>query len=128
MTLVTGDVKTLFWDHVEGGHVGIPDSSPYQPIKNKVEAMLQGKTNPPGQHSAQRWAKAVVHDLLKPSPPTHVRRGYLATTMFWVSWFFPVWLFDWMFTRVSDLGRLKVILDSGGEKHAIDMQNYRKDK
>lgn len=116
MTLITGDVKTQFWDNVQGAHAGLPDSSPYQPIKAKAEAMMRGETNPPGQHSAEKWAKAVVNDLLKPHPPSHIRRGYLATTMSWVSWLTPSWLFDWMFTQVAELGKLKSALSAQERK------------
>ena len=72
--------------------------------------MMNGRTNPPGQHTAEKWAKAVVNDLLRSSPPVYIRRGHLATTMQFVSWLFPVWMFDWMFTLSSDLGKVKSML------------------
>lgn len=109
-------MKTHFWDNVQGAHVGIPDSSPYQLIKGKVEVVMRGEDHPPGQHSSEWWAKAAVDDLLKPNPPYFVRRGYLATTMSIVSWLFPTWLFDWLFTQTSDLGKLKTMLNSQEEK------------
>ena len=68
---------------------------------------MSGRTNPPGQHTADRWAKRVVKDLLRSSPPVHVRRGDLGTTLHLASWLFPVWLFDWLFTLSSDLAKLK---------------------
>ena len=105
-------MKTHFWDNTQGAHIGIPDSSSYQPIKNKVEAMMRGETNPPGQHSAERWAKAVVDDISRPNPASFVRRGYLATTMSILSSVLPTWLFDWMFKQTSNLGKLKTILNS----------------
>ena len=78
--------------------------------------MMLGKTNSPGQHSADQWAKAVVSDLLKHSPPKFVRRGYLATTMWLVSCLVPSWLLDWMFMQNSDLGRLKATLHAQESK------------
>jgi hypothetical protein len=80
--------------------------------------MMSGRTNPPGQHSADRWAKGVVKDMLRSSPPVYIRRGYLATTLYLVSWLFPVWLFDWLFTQSSDLWKLKSTLASRNSKKA----------
>lgn len=71
---------------------------------------MNGKTNPPGQHTGDKWAKAVVNDLLRSSPPVYIRRGYLATTMQFVSWLLPLRVFDWLFTLSSDLGKLKSML------------------
>lgn len=116
MTLVTGAVDTHFWDNAQGAHVGIPESSPYQPIKAKVEDMMKGKTNPPDQHSPERWAKSAVNDLLKSNPPRYVRRGYLATSMMILSWLLPVWVCDLLFRRTTDLGKLEAILSSQERK------------
>ena len=116
VTLVTGAVETPFWNNIEGGHVGIPDSSPYQPIKSRVEDMMVGNTKPTNQHTAERWAKAVANDLLKPNPPSHVRRGLYATVLLIVSWLSPSWLLDWGFTQSTHLGKLKSILDSQESK------------
>ena len=108
---MTGDVRTHFWD-VSGGHVGLPNSSPYQQIKAKAEGMMIGKHNPPGGHSAKRWAKAVANDLLKSSPPRYVRRGFVATTMMLLSWLCPIWLLDWMYSYNTGMGKLKSILEA----------------
>ena len=92
VTLVTGAVKTPFWNNVEGGHMGIPDSSPYQPIRSKVEDMMTGKTKPDRLPSPEKWAKAVANDLLRSNPPSYVRRGVYATIMPIISWLCPSWL------------------------------------
>ena len=68
---------------------------------------MNGKTNPPGQHTSDRWAASVVSDLLRSKPPVYVRRGYLATTMQFLSWLVPRWVFDWLFTKSSDLKKMK---------------------
>lgn len=78
--------------------------------------MMSGRSNPKGQHDAGRWARAVVVDLLQPSPPVHIRRGYLATTIRYVSWLFPVWLFDWLFTQSSELGKLRKMVEEEESK------------
>jgi hypothetical protein len=74
---------------------------------------MRGDTNPPGQHSRERWAAAVVRDLLQPRPSRFIRRGFLAWTMMVASLLMPVWLLDWAFTRTAKLGELKRILQSG---------------
>ena len=68
---------------------------------------MNGKTNPPGQHTSDRWAKSVVSDLLRSKPPVYVRRGYLAATMHFASLLVPRRVFDWLFTMSSDLQKMK---------------------
>lgn len=66
----------------------LPSASAYCcPFKDRAEVMMLGKTNPPGQHSAEQYAKNVVDELLRypESPPPFVRRVYLATSMWIVS-------------------------------------------
>jgi hypothetical protein len=116
IALVTGDVKTGFWKHVEGAYFGIPESSPYQLIKTKVEAMMRGETNPPGQHSRERWAAEVVNDLLRSNPSRYVRHGHFATTLWILSWLVPVWLLDYGFAKASGLSKLQVLLKESQEK------------
>ena len=149
VTLITGDVRTQFWNNAQGAHVALADTSPYQPIKAKVEPMMQGKTNPPGGHSAQDWARAVVDDLLgvrpclssrrgvvakmmwmlswlfpiwliQSAPPSYIHRGFLATTMSVVSWVTPSWVFDWAFMRTSDLTILKAKLNEESQQSKKD--------
>ena len=116
VALVTGDVKTEFWSNVQGAHQGIPETSAYLQIKDHVDAMMAGRTNPPGQHLREKWAKYVVDDLLKANPPLYVRKGYLATTMAWVTWLFPTWLFDLTFAQTSQSAKLKALLRSQEDK------------
>jgi len=103
---MTGDVSTHFWDNAQGAHSGLPTGSMYEPLKPTLEAMMKGQTNPPGKHSRQRWAKEVVDDLLTSSPPWHVRKGYLAITMWLVSWLVPYWVLDYLYGQVSELSKL----------------------
>lgn len=104
---MTGDVKTGFWSNASGSVSGLPASSPYAPIGSHVEKMMRGETNPPGQHSRERWAAAVVGDILRPTPGRFVRRGFVAWTMMIVSLLLPVWLMDWAFTKAAKLDELK---------------------
>ena len=77
---------------------GCRKTSLYWPIKDNVEAMMKGDTNPPGLTPARGWAKKVVSDVLKANPPAHVRRGYLAITMWLINWLMPFWMLDRLFT------------------------------
>jgi len=115
---MTGDVQTHFWDNVQGAYNGLPAASVYRPIKDKLEAMMKGETNPSGQHSRQRWAKEVVEDLLSASPSSHIRRGYLAKTMWVVSFLFPFWLLDFMYAQVAGLAKLSGTVEKHGYKKA----------
>ena len=107
VTLVTGAVRTDFWGHVQVDRVGIPRSSRYWPIRDKVDEIMTGKMDQSSHPSAEAWAKAVVSDLLSSSPPSHIHRGYLASATWWVSWLMPIWLLDWMFSQTTDLRKLK---------------------
>lgn len=122
VTLATGDVGTHFWDNAVGSKLGLPSSSLYMPIKDKIEAMMQGKTNPPGQHSPERWAKDVVNDLLR-SPAhaqSYIRRGYLAKTMWLLGWLAPYWALDWMYWKVAELDKLRRLVSEGEEENRKD--------
>jgi len=110
ISLVTGDVATGFWAHTPARETGLPAWSLYAPIRDHVERMIRGETNPPGGHSRQRWATAVARDMLNPHPSPFIRRGFLAWTMMMASLLIPVWLFDWVFTKASKLGELKSIV------------------
>jgi len=116
INLVTGDVSSDFWSHVSAAETGLPDSSPYVPIRAHVERMMRGETNPPGGHSRERWAAAVARDMLKPDPSRFVRRGFLAWWIMVASLLFPVCLFDWLFTKSAKLGELKGIVQSESVK------------
>ncbi|EMC99299.1 hypothetical protein BAUCODRAFT_398672 [Baudoinia panamericana UAMH 10762] len=107
VTLVTGDVRTQFWENARAASPRLAPDSPYEPIRAKAEAMMAGKTNPAGQHEAERWAKEVLNQVLAPSPPGHVRKGFLAWAMWIVSLLLPYWLLDWLYARTSGLGELR---------------------
>lgn len=107
ITLITGDVRTKFWQNASIISAVLPESSLYSPIKENVEAMMRGQTNPPGQHSRGDWARKVVSDLLKRNPGPYVRRGYLAVVLWLISIFIPSWLLDLGHSRHAQLDKLK---------------------
>lgn len=77
--------------------------------------MMSGETNPPGLHSRERWAAAVVRDLLQPRPNRFIRRGFLAWQLVVASLLMPVWLLDWLFTNTAKLAELKSILAAASD-------------
>ncbi|KAI7721078.1 hypothetical protein KC353_g1652 [Hortaea werneckii] len=107
VTLETGDVRTGFWTFASANSATLPPNSLYHPIKDVAEKTMRGQGNPPGQHTRERWAKAVVDDILRSRPPSHVRRGYLATTLYLVSLLMPFWVLDWLYTRACGLDKLR---------------------
>ncbi|RMY99249.1 hypothetical protein D0864_04117 [Hortaea werneckii] len=82
VTLETGDVRTGFWTYASANGATLPPNSLYHPIKDAAEKTMRGQGNPPGQHTRERWARAVIDDVLQARTPSHVRRGYLATTLY----------------------------------------------
>ncbi|KAI6878416.1 hypothetical protein KC360_g8479 [Hortaea werneckii] len=107
VTLETGDVRTGFWTFASANGATLPPVSLYHPIKDAAEKTMRGQGNPPGQHTREKWAKAVIDDILQSRPPSHVRRGYLATTLYVVSLLMPFWLLDWLYTRACGLDKLR---------------------
>lgn len=106
VTLMTGDVATQFWNNAQGGRNGLPADSLYSPIRDKLETMMKGEARPQGEMSRQRWAKGVVDDLLRQNPPSHIRRGWLATMMWFVASFVPYWILDYAYTQAAGFGDL----------------------
>ncbi|KAI6795564.1 hypothetical protein KC332_g16666 [Hortaea werneckii] len=82
VTLETGDVRTGFWAYASANGSTLPPNSPYHPIKDVAEKTMRGQGNPPGQHTRERWARAVIDEVLQTRPPSRVRRGHLATTLY----------------------------------------------
>jgi hypothetical protein len=74
--------------------------------------MMSGKTNPPGGHSREDWAKRVVRDLLRRNPPRFIRKGYVASVIWLVSAIVPTWLLDYAFLQRAKLAELKKIVAS----------------
>ncbi|KAI7340714.1 hypothetical protein KC315_g560 [Hortaea werneckii] len=107
VTLETGDVRTGFWTFASANSATLPPNSFYDPIRDVAGKTMRGQGNPPGQHTRERWAKSVVDDILQSRPPSHVRRGYLATTLYVVSLLMPFWVLDWLYTRACGLDKLR---------------------
>ncbi|KAI1090669.1 putative short-chain dehydrogenase/reductase [Rostrohypoxylon terebratum] len=84
VTLITGAVTTKLFDNAP---TELPEGSLYQPVKQKIEKreFLEG-----GRFiEAEKYAKQVVGDLLKPTPKLNIWRGGMVT----VAWILS--LFGW---------------------------------
>jgi short-subunit dehydrogenase len=82
--LKTGAVKTNFFANntskADSSDVPrLPQGSIYEPAKTKVERTMNGTDFDDVMIKADVWAKQVVGDLLKKSPPTQVWHGGSAT-------------------------------------------------
>ncbi|KAF2825657.1 NAD(P)-binding protein [Ophiobolus disseminans] len=72
--LKTGSVESNFGpNRTNAPH--IPDNSLYQPIKDKIEFVIQGTFTESYAEERMPWAKHVVDDLLTDDPPHQIWRG-----------------------------------------------------
>ncbi|OKL62227.1 hypothetical protein UA08_02237 [Talaromyces atroroseus] len=77
--LKTGNVNTNFFGNQRGGTpVVLPKGSIYEPAKEEVEKTLRGERYEGMGMPAEEWARQVVHDLLRPTPPSTIWRGNYA--------------------------------------------------
>jgi short-subunit dehydrogenase len=110
--LKTGAVKTNFFANntskAESGDVPrLPQGSIYEPAKAAVEKTMNGDDFEPSMVKADVWAKQVVGDLLKKSPPKQVWRGGTATIA-WLALKLPRGIIDSIMkskTGVTELAR-----------------------
>jgi 1-acylglycerone phosphate reductase len=80
--LKTGSVESNFGlNRTNAPH--IPENSLYQPIKDKVEFVIQGTFTESYAEERMPWAKHVVGDLLQDNPPHQIWRGGKAGSMYY---------------------------------------------
>jgi hypothetical protein len=111
--LKTGAVKTNFFaNNTSAGDDGrprLPEGSLYEPIKETVEKTLNGADFEPHMADRHTWAKGVVSDLIKSSPPSQVWRGGTATIGY-LSFLFPRFITDFVLKSQTGLNRLAKIV------------------
>ncbi|RAK75710.1 SDR family oxidoreductase [Aspergillus fijiensis CBS 313.89] len=90
INLVTGAVQSTF--HDKAPHPTLPASSLYNVAKETVERALTN-TDPENDTPAAAWAKQVVRDLSKRTPPYWIWRGKLAM-MARIAGLLPLGFFD----------------------------------
>jgi 1-acylglycerone phosphate reductase len=90
--LKTGNVKTNFFGNQRNATpVVLPKGSIYEPAKDEVEKTLRGERYEGMGMPAEKWAKGVVHDLLKANPPSVIWRGTYAFITRILTWFPLAW-------------------------------------
>lgn len=87
VNLKTGYVKSNLNFHNEDFQ-GLPEGSIYEPAKEAAESSMRGDGLVELGIPAYDWAKQVVQDLLKKSPPSNIWRGNSAFLV-WLGSFLP---------------------------------------
>ena len=115
ITLVTGSVKTEFFNNKEGGRtVSLPDSSLYSPIRKQVETLMAGSLSGPKGHDRYEVTRKTVAALLRYSSfrTRYIRRGWAAIKIWLIYLLLPTWLVDRWARQSGSLDKLKRIVHS----------------
>src|SRR5277367_3272680 len=102
----TGAVKTNFVANMKSNHgssLKIPENSIYAPAREELEHAMSGGSSESRMVDADVWAKAVVTDLTRKSPPTVIWRGGSATLVWVAKTFFPSFLTDKLLKEAAGL-------------------------
>ena len=83
--LKTGTVESNF--HENGGKSVLPAASLYAPIREDMEALINGTAKEDASRRMDRgiWAKQVVDQLVKSDPPAKVWKGGGAGAIYWIT-------------------------------------------
>lgn len=111
VNLKTAGVKTNIVNNVQAEQPRLPESSIYAPAKELTEKALRLEWVESIGIPAEQWAKEVVGDLLKRSPPPVIYRGESA----WLAWFGTVLPFGWvdgMFRKMTGLDKVELEIRS----------------
>ncbi|KAK3717848.1 hypothetical protein LTR37_005620 [Vermiconidia calcicola] len=115
VTLVTGSVKTEFFNNKEGGRtVTIPSSSVYLPIRDHVETMMRGSLAGSGATDRTIATSNTIAALLRSSwlRTRYIRQGYAAFKLWLMHLLLPVWLMDRWSRQSGGLDKLKRMLQA----------------
>lgn len=108
VTAVTGGVQSNIAAN-SSTRFEIPEDSIYRPIESDMVARLQTSQNH-GTCPRDVYAKAVVSQVLQPSPPARIWKGKF-TTMIWIlNAFAPYWLTATIMSRRFGMTKLKAML------------------
>ena len=113
VTLVTGAVKTEFFNNKEGGRLAtLPDNSVYTPIKSHIETMLRGSLSGGKGHDRYSVTSSTVAAVMRWHifRTRFVRKGYAAMKLWLMHLLLPVWLIDRWARQHGGLDKLKTML------------------
>ncbi|KAJ9660925.1 NADPH-dependent 1-acyl dihydroxyacetone phosphate reductase [Neophaeococcomyces mojaviensis] len=112
ISLMTGGVKTNFFNNVEKnygqGANALPHDSIYRVVPSGIKLMKdpEGSINADGVENADYWAKNVVADLSKAKPPHQIWRGSNAGRLRWLV-HLPVGMMDGALKGISGLDEVE---------------------
>lgn len=120
ITLITGAVKTEFFNNKEGGSsVTLPEGSVYTPIKAQIEPMMQGSFSGGKGHGRYEVGASTVKAVmgwwwLRGWRTRFVRRGYASVKMWLMYLLLPIWLTDRWARETGALDRLRKMIKQQG--------------
>lgn len=108
--LKTGVVQSHFYDNVTASAqvALLPEDSLYGAARDKIESFIKGEVDVQFT-PAEEWAREVVKDLVRTTPPARIWRGHGAFLV-WAASFMPFGTFDWYVRRLSGLEFFEHIL------------------
>jgi 1-acylglycerone phosphate reductase len=111
--LKTGSVESNFHDNA--GKASLPTDSLYAPIKEDMEALINGTTKEDAgrRMDAGVWAKQVVTQLVKPEPPAKVWKGGGASAIYWITTLPLQRFMNGTLAKLAGLMRLEGLLRTG---------------
>ena len=107
--LKTGGVKTNIINTNQAAGRRLPENSIFAPAREETEKAMQlGWADGIGI-TTELWAKQVVADILRKSPPAVIFRGESA----WVGWLgtlFSFGTYDYLFRQMTGLSKIDAII------------------
>ena len=112
VTLVTGAVKTEFYEHKE--KIPLPSGSVYSPIRKLVETQISASMASAKGHDRFQVTRSTIANILRYNflRTNFIRRGWGATKIWLLHLLMPVWLIDRWARQAGNLDKLKRILQS----------------
>ena len=113
VTLVTGSVKTEFFNHKEGGKlVSLPSNSVYSPIRTQIETLMSDSLSGAKARDRLGVTRSTIAALTRSwfFRTRFIRRGYLTVRMWLMCLLLPVWLNDRWARQSGSLDKLRKIL------------------
>jgi 1-acylglycerone phosphate reductase len=111
--LKTGSVESNFHDNV--GRTELPADSLYAPIKEEMEALIDGTSKEDANRriAADVWAKQVVDQLVKSDPPAKVWKGGGSVAIYWMTTLPLQRFMNETLAKVAGLMKLAQLLGTG---------------
>jgi 1-acylglycerone phosphate reductase len=110
INMKTGAVKSNIQDNTAANHNWrLPPDSIFTPAKVDVERSTTGEKFKNDGIPADAWARGIVADLTKKSPPRAIWSGP-QSTLVWLSTFLPAWLFTGPIKEASGMDKVEKII------------------